>query len=105
MTGQSRQAEGTVDPRLLRFLTTCRRCGRQMAFARTAAGRAMPVDLVPSAAGNVALHVDSSGRLVARVLTSTHEPRPFERVHMPHFATCCTSPKPLTAAPDQPARL
>lgn len=74
--------------------TQCGRCPARIVFARTDAGKSMPLDLVPDVAGNVAVHVDGSGRVRARVVSTDLPVQPFERLHLPHFATCGALAKP-----------
>lgn len=72
----------------------CVRCGELIVWARTVAsergkgGKPMPLDVVPSAAGNVAVRV-SGHALFARALGRDDTlDRVAEVRAMPHFATC-----------------
>lgn len=72
----------------------CIRCRELIVFARTVAtergrgGKAMPLDLVPDPAGNVAARWDGRS-LYARVLAKDEGiDHTTEVLAMPHFATC-----------------
>lgn len=73
---------------LQRVATRCARCPALIAFAVTESGKSMPVDVDPDVAGNVAVHVDGSGRVRARVVSAELPVQGFEHLHLPHFATC-----------------
>lgn len=79
---------------LERAARPCGRCPATFVFAVTEAGRSMPVDVAPDAAGNVAVHVDGSGRIRARIVSAELPVQPWERLHLPHFATCGALMKP-----------
>lgn len=71
----------------------CRSCGREVVWAKTQAGKHMPVDPEPYAgddtAANLAIYRGVDGNLRARVLTKADpDLRSFEWRGMPHFATC-----------------
>jgi hypothetical protein len=83
-----------VSAYLERVARPCGRCPASFVFAVTEAGRSMPVDLEPDVAGNVAVHVDGAGRVRARVVTQELPVQPWERLHLPHFATCGGLAKP-----------
>ena len=67
---------------------SCRRCPEPVLWVRTPAGKAMPVDPEPSADGNVAVRRDGRGAWLGRVVTAELPLLPYERLHLPHFATC-----------------
>lgn len=73
-----------------RFARRCHRagCGRQVLFVATARGKTMPVDVSENGDGNVAVYRNASGALVGRVLGKDDEPKAYERLYMPHWATC-----------------
>jgi hypothetical protein len=73
---------------LERVARPCGRCPASFVFAITDAGRSMPVDVEPDVAGNVAVHVDGAGRVRARVVSKDLPVQPWEKLHLPHFATC-----------------
>lgn len=79
---------------LERVARPCGKCPAHFVWAATEAGRAMPVDLAPDVAGNVAVHVDGSGRIRARIVSAELPVQPWERLHLPHFATCGALAKP-----------
>lgn len=67
-------------------VSRCRRCKGRIVWAKTKAGRTMPVDADPHPDGNVVLRADLSGPPVAEVHT---EPAgPGEERRKVHFATC-----------------
>lgn len=70
----------------------CRTCRRPILIAVTAAGRMQPLNPDPDPAGNVALYRDASGTWRARVPNAELPALPYERVHMPHAATCKGAP-------------
>jgi hypothetical protein len=74
-------------------MSTCRACGKPIIFAVVSnqAGRPpsrMPLDPRPDPAGNVACYRDVSATLVGHVLTKGEKPPGYQRLYMPHFATC-----------------
>lgn len=72
-----------------RSAVACERCTARIVFARVDGGRLIPVDVEPDPDGNVAIRVDSTGRIRARVLSEDRPaPEGTERLHVPHFATC-----------------
>lgn len=77
-------------------------CTARFVFATTDAGRSMPVDLEPDVAGNVAVHVDGAGRVRGRVVSKELPVQPWEKLHLPHFATCTGLTR--TPPPDRPDR-
>ena len=75
-------------------MSRCRDCQADIIFARTHAGKLMPLDPERREPGdpaaNVAVSRDHTGRFLARVLKPTEDdkPEPFEWLAIPHFATC-----------------
>jgi hypothetical protein len=69
--------------------TICRRpgCRRSIRFVTTKNGKQMPIDVTPDESGNVAVYVDETGTWRGRVLGGA-APHRWERVYMPHAATC-----------------
>lgn len=67
----------------------CRRCGAPIAWWRTPAGKAMPVDAVPNRAGNIVIE-RQAGRPVAVVCGADDErlADPKRTVWLPHWASC-----------------
>lgn len=79
--------------RVIRVTRPCEKCKRPIGFALVSnrEGRPpsrMPLDPQPDPAGNVAVYRDGSGTLVGRVLGKDGRPLGYERLMMPHFATC-----------------
>lgn len=74
-------------------LSTCRACGKPVTFALVAnkAGtppKRMPLNVRPDPDGNVAAYKDATGTLIGRVVGKGGEHLGYERLMMPHFATC-----------------
>lgn len=73
-------------------MNRCRDCGADILFARTEAGKLMPLDPERLDRGdpdaNVAVTRDHTGRLLARVLKDGEDPYRHEWRAIPHFATC-----------------
>ena len=74
-------------------MSTCRKCQKTIVFAVVSNrdGRPpsrMPLDPVPSEDGNVAVYRDAAGGLVGRVLGKGEKAAGYQRLFMPHFATC-----------------
>lgn len=69
--------------------TVCDGCKAAIWFGITPVKRKyMPLDATPNAAGNVAVHQDAEGTWIARVVKKEIPAAPFEKLYMPHFATC-----------------
>lgn len=81
-------------PYLQRHAQRCARCPALIAWGRTDAGKAMPVNLEPDPAGNVAVYVDGAGVIRARVVSHDLPLATFEHLHVPHFATCGQGSRP-----------
>ena len=75
----------------------CSQCYRPVIWATTVYERPIPLDPDPDPDGNQAVMRDGTGALRTRQLKKNQEPADFERLHMPHAATC--------AARRAPARL
>lgn len=67
----------------------CRSCDAPIIWAATSRGKAMPVDVEPTAGGNVELtpHAVRPDELVAKVIPP-HLAFGRQNLHMPHHATC-----------------
>ncbi|WNI16641.1 hypothetical protein [Actinacidiphila sp. ITFR-21] len=72
---------------------SCDRCGADIRWTVTEAGRPLAVNAEPDESGNTAVHTDSVGRVRSRALTRE---RPdldhLEWRAMPHPATCSNPP-------------
>lgn len=66
----------------------CGECQASVIWAFTPMGKRMPLDPEPNAEGNTAAYRDGTGRWRARVLRTGEQPAGYERLYMPHFATC-----------------
>lgn len=79
-------------------LAPCRRCGAVLLWAWADNGRRMPLDPTEPEAGdrraNVATYRDATGRLRARVVSHDYRVAGYERLRVPHRATC----PPMVAA-------
>lgn len=62
--------------------TFCNSCGAKIFFAKTPAGKEMPIDLEPSIEGNIDL---SSGEAV---VVKRSDFFPVAPLYISHFATC-----------------
>ncbi len=71
-----------------RGLARCRRCGTSVHWTITAAGARLAVDQGPSALGNTAIYRDGTGTIRSRRPTADLPLLPYERLHLPHAATC-----------------
>lgn len=68
-------------------MSTCRTCHRPIRWVRLlTSGRALPLDPLPVANGNVALEEVDDGEFAARYVR-LDDPYPGPR-YRPHFATC-----------------
>lgn len=66
----------------------CRTCGAEIAWATTPAGSLIPLDAQPHPTGNLAVHRNARGDLIARPLKAEDEPDAGEKRGISHFATC-----------------
>jgi hypothetical protein len=74
-------------------MSYCRECQQPILFAVVSNKQGkppsrMPLNHKPDPAGNVACYRDGTGTMVGRVLGKGQERVGYERVYMPHFATC-----------------
>lgn len=69
-------------------LRPCKACGANCVWARTATGKAMPVNHVPGPDGNVSLARTPQGELVASVLSADEAKSRGRTLFTSHFATC-----------------
>ncbi|MGH3476019.1 MAG: hypothetical protein ACRDQD_04190 [Nocardioidaceae bacterium] len=67
-------------------MSTCRSCGAPIQWAKTAMGKAMPLDAEPSPNGNVHLHGDVAVVLVADDIGRVRATG--ARLYLSHFVTC-----------------
>ncbi len=81
-------------------LATCRRCGEQVRWTLTHQRKRLAVNPDPDPAGNTAVMRDAAGDLRSRRVTAESRIQPFERLMMPHVATC--TPKTRKPRPPQP---
>jgi hypothetical protein len=61
----------------------CSSCDAEIVWAVTALGKRMPIDVTPTAVGNVVLEID--GDVLRARVVKTSDPRPR---YVSHFATC-----------------
>ncbi|MFF2619363.1 hypothetical protein [Kitasatospora sp. NPDC058046] len=59
-----------------------------MHWTITAAGARLAVDANPSALGNTAVYRDGTGTIRSRRPSADLPLLPYERLHLPHAATC-----------------
>ena len=74
-------------PRAAHEPKKCRSCGASIFWAKTEAGKSMPVDAHPHPEGRVVLF-DRGGSVIAKVLGKEEQPRPGENTRRPHWTTC-----------------
>jgi hypothetical protein len=79
----------------------CSLCHRPVIWATTVYEKPIPLDPDPDPDGNQFVYRDGSGALRTRQRKKGQEPQPFERIHMPHVATCAARRK----APAPPANV
>ena len=65
----------------------CKSCSAPIYWARTEAGKSMPVDAAPTSDGTVVL-TDRRGTVMARVLRRDEQPPPGAKLRKPHFQSC-----------------
>lgn len=70
----------------------CTSCGAEIFFAKTPAGKPIPIDLTPSATGNLVVREVQAGR-VAVPLSKAGDLGAAEVKHVSHFATCPNADK------------
>ncbi|MFJ6776585.1 hypothetical protein ACIQOV_37465 [Kitasatospora sp. NPDC091257] len=75
-----------------RGLARCRRCGMAVHWTITAAGARLAVDADPCALGNTAVYRDGTGTIRSRRPNAELPLLPYERLHLPHAATCVARP-------------
>lgn len=80
----------------------CAGCGKPILWAVTDNAKRMPLDPEPDPDGNVAVWQDTGRR--CRVLLKGEQPTAYERLYMPHWATC-TNPPQKRRKPATPATL
>jgi hypothetical protein len=73
---------------------TCDFCGQRLLWATTVYERPIPLDPDPDPDGNQFVYRDATGALRTRQRKKGQQPQAFERIHMPHVATCAASRKP-----------
>lgn len=66
-------------------MPNCKACDTEIRFAKTKAGKTMPVDAKSSTDGNLVLFRDGHGTLCSRAAGPADQLRPR---HKAHFATC-----------------
>ncbi|MFJ8224920.1 hypothetical protein [Streptomyces griseus] len=72
----------------------CPDCRRPIRWTRTEAGRNLAVDPDPDPTGNAAVWRDGTGVLRSRRPTSDLPLNGWERLHLPHIATCPARQEP-----------
>jgi hypothetical protein len=72
----------------MRLRALCARCGVEVLWTVTDAGKRMAVNPVPDEAGNTAVYRDGTGTWRSRRPTEELPAMAWERIHMPHVATC-----------------
>ncbi|WEH40764.1 hypothetical protein [Streptomyces sp. AM 2-1-1] len=78
----------------------CPTCRHPIRWTRTEAGRPLAVDPDPDPTGNTAVWRDGTGALRSRRPSTDLPLTGWERLHMPHVATCpATRQQPETPLP------
>jgi hypothetical protein len=82
----------------MRLRALCARCGHEVLWTVTEAGKRQAVDPVPDEAGNTAVYRDGTGTWRSRRPTEELPVMAWERMHIPHVATCkANAPKGKSA--------
>ncbi|MGW3971130.1 hypothetical protein ACWEFD_17760 [Streptomyces ardesiacus] len=66
----------------------CPTCGASIRWTVTEARKRLAVDAAPHPAGNTAVSRDGRGTYLSRRPTEELPLAPYEKLHMPHVATC-----------------
>lgn len=74
-------------------LRTCKRCPATVRVTTAESGKTFLVDPNPSPDGNTAVWRDVAGVLRSRRISKDNPALPWERVMVPHAATCKPTPK------------
>ncbi|MFF5984381.1 hypothetical protein ACFY78_36620 [Streptomyces olindensis] len=69
-------------------LAACRDCRRPVLWTTTEAGKRLAVDPEPNPTGNAAVWRDGTGAVRSRRPTAELPLNGWERLHLPHVATC-----------------
>ncbi|MFB7776881.1 hypothetical protein [Streptomyces bauhiniae] len=77
-------------------ITPCHDCRRPILWTITEAGKRLAVDPDPDPAGNTAVHRDGTGATRSRRPSAELPLCGWERLHMPHVATCPQRTQQLT---------
>ena len=77
----------------------CSSCGAPIWWTVTEARKRLAVDAVPRPDGNTAVSRDGRGTWLSRRPTEELPLAPFEKLHMPHVATCGAQKPPLEPEP------
>ncbi|WP_228976722.1 hypothetical protein [Streptomyces sp. DH12] len=72
----------------MRRRSVCSDCGHEVLWTVTAAGKRLAVDPTPDPSGNTAVVRDGLGAYRSRRPTDELPPMGYERLHVPHIATC-----------------
>ncbi|MFD4788283.1 hypothetical protein ACFWN1_14730 [Streptomyces sp. NPDC058459] len=72
----------------MKRLIPCRDCQRPVLWTTTEAGKHLAVDPEPNPEGNTAVHRDGTGAVRSRRPSAELPLCGWERLHMPHVATC-----------------
>ena len=72
----------------MRLRALCTRCGHEVLWTTTDAGKRLAVDPVPDEAGNTAAYRDGTGTWRSRRPTEELPVMAWERMYMPHVTTC-----------------
>ena len=78
---------------------TCSACHQPVKWALTVNNKWIPLDPGPNPDGNQAVHFDHTSTLRTRQLGKDQKPYAYERLHMPHVATCTGPQQPRPRAP------
>ncbi|MEU4170981.1 hypothetical protein AB0F46_29390 [Streptomyces sp. NPDC026665] len=82
---------------------TCRDCHRPIIWTFTEAGKRLAVDPTPDDKGNAAIWRDGTGAVRSRRPSDELPLCGWERLHMPHVATCPTRTQQLALPGTLPA--
>lgn len=80
-------------------MSTCKSCGARIMWAKTVAGKSIPLDVKPVAGGNIELRLPPPAKRAYEVRAHVVTPSPDVHRHVSHFVTCPNSAEHRKAKP------